>query len=40
MVPKNADVDNISANYENGVLEVKIPKKTEGLPQKKAISVN
>ncbi|KAI3629543.1 hypothetical protein MIR68_012423, partial [Amoeboaphelidium protococcarum] len=25
MVPKNADVDNISANYENGVLEVKIP---------------
>ncbi|KAI3649441.1 hypothetical protein MP228_005073 [Amoeboaphelidium protococcarum] len=40
MVPKNADVDNISANYENGVLEVTIPKKTEGLPQKKAISVN
>ncbi|KAI3649435.1 hypothetical protein MP228_005067 [Amoeboaphelidium protococcarum] len=40
MVPKNADVDNISANYENGVLEVKIPKRAEALPSKKTIAIN
>ena len=38
-LPKNANVDGISAMYENGVLKVVIPKKEEGA-SKKQICVN
>ncbi|KAK8793891.1 heat shock protein HSP20 [Blastocystis sp. subtype 4] len=38
-LPTNADVDNVAAVYENGVLKVSIPKK-ETTPAKKQITVN
>ena len=39
-LPKNANVDAISAVYENGVLDVAIPKMEEASEQKKQICVN
>ena len=39
-LPKNANVEAISAVYENGVLDVTIPKKEEASEQKKQICVN
>ena len=38
-LPTNADVDNVNAVYENGVLKVSIPKK-ETTTAKKQITVN
>ena len=39
-LPKNANVEAINAVYENGVLNVVIPKKEEATEQKKQICVN
>ena len=39
-LPKNADADKINAVYENGVLNVVIPKKEDKKPERKQISVN
>ncbi|HJQ08644.1 MAG TPA: Hsp20/alpha crystallin family protein [Candidatus Saccharimonadales bacterium] len=37
-LPKNADADNIQANYENGVLKVVVPYKE--LPEPKRIAIS
>ena len=37
-LPQGADQDNISARYENGVLEVRVPKPEEPKPRKIALS--
>ena len=39
-LPVNAEMDKISASYENGVLSVSVPKKEEVKPAKKQITVN
>ena len=39
-LPGNAEMDKISAAYENGVLKVSVPKKEEVKPAKKQITVN
>ena len=39
-LPVNAEMDKISASYENGVLSVSVPKKEEVKPTKKQITVN
>ena len=39
-LPGNAEMDKISASYENGVLSVSIPKKAEPTTTKKSITVN
>ena len=39
-LPVNAEMDKISATYENGVLSVSVPKKEEVKPAKKQITVN
>ena len=39
-LPGNAEMDKISASYENGVLSVSVPKKTEPTTTKKSITVN
>lgn len=36
---QHVDVDNISANYESGVLQLTIPKKTEPEKTKKSITI-
>jgi HSP20 family protein len=38
-LPADADVQNIGAKYENGVLEVSIPKTTPNVTEKKKIQV-
>ena len=38
-LPKNADTDNISADYQNGLLKIKIPVKQETI-LKKEISIS
>ncbi|MFH0941490.1 MAG: Hsp20/alpha crystallin family protein [Chloroflexota bacterium] len=37
-LPQDADADKIEANYENGVLEVAIPKITAAKPKKVTVS--
>jgi HSP20 family protein len=37
-LPQGVDQDNISARYENGVLEVRVPKPEEQKPKKIALS--
>ena len=37
-LPQGADQDNISARYENGVLEVRVPKPEEQKPKKIELS--
>jgi len=32
-LPNSADVDNIAAQYENGILRIRIPKKEEAKPR-------
>ena len=39
-LPGNAEMDKISAAYENGVLKVSVPKKAEPTTTKKSITVN
>jgi len=39
-LPRSVDVNGISANYRNGVLEIEIPKKDEAKPKHIAINVN
>ncbi len=36
-LPNTIDVDNIEANYENGVLSFVLPKKDEALPKPKRV---
>lgn len=39
-LPRDADVENIKADYENGVLSVVVPTKgAEALPQKRTIAI-
>jgi len=38
-LPKNVDVENISANYEEGVLKISIPKLKEEVAPKRNIEV-
>ncbi len=40
ILPNKADVEKISANYRDGVLEVVIPKKEEEKPKEVKIQVN
>lgn len=37
-LPQGVDQDNIAARYENGVLEVRVPKPEEAKPKKIALS--
>ncbi len=37
-VPENADLENIDASYKNGVLTIKLPKKTK-VEQKRSIQI-
>ena len=37
-LPQGSDQDNISARYQNGVLEVRVPKPEEQKPRKIALS--
>jgi HSP20 family protein len=37
-LPQGADQDNIAARYENGVLEIRVPKPEEQKPRKIALS--
>jgi HSP20 family protein len=37
-LPQGVDQDNISARYENGVLEVRVPKPEEQKPKKIELS--
>ena len=37
-LPSNVDVNKIEANYEDGVLEVSLPKAPEVKPKKVAVS--
>ena len=37
-LPQGSDQDNISARYENGVLEIRVPKPEEQKPKKIALS--
>jgi HSP20 family protein len=39
-LPRTVDATQIAANYNNGVLEVTIPKKEDALPKQIAINVN
>lgn len=38
-VPKDADVENIKAHYENGVITIMLPRKAESLEESKKISI-
>lgn len=38
-LPTNVDVSNVKANYRNGVLEVKLPKKEEAKPKQINVDV-
>ncbi len=38
-LPKNVDVENISASYKEGVLEISIPKLKEEVTQKRNIEI-
>ncbi len=40
MLPRDIDVSKVSANYDNGVLEVKVAKKPESVTAKKAIQIS
>lgn len=39
-LPKSADVNQIKANYKDGVLEVQVGKLAEAQPQKKSITIH
>lgn len=39
-IPEAVQADKVSANYENGVLTVTLPKKEEAKPRKISINVN
>jgi HSP20 family protein len=39
LLPKESDVNNIAANYDNGVLEIKVAKKPQSEAQRKAITI-
>ena len=39
-LPRSVDAGQISANYRNGVLEVKIPKREDARPKQIEINVN
>ncbi|MCH8534097.1 MAG: Hsp20/alpha crystallin family protein [Flavobacteriaceae bacterium] len=36
-LPKNTEVEEVSANYENGILKIKIPKKNQELIESKRL---
>lgn len=36
-LPKSVNIDDINANYENGLLKVSLPKKEEALPKPKRL---
>ncbi len=36
-LPKSVNIDDINANYENGLLKVTLPKKEEALPKPKRL---
>jgi HSP20 family molecular chaperone IbpA len=38
-LPKSADVQNIQASMNQGLLEVKVPKKAEAQEEKKTIPI-
>lgn len=38
-LPTNVDVSNVKANYRNGVLEIKLPKKEEAKPKQINVDV-
>lgn len=38
-LPESVDVDNISAHFKNGVLEIDLPKRKEEVAKKKTIEV-
>lgn len=40
IVPKSVDIDNIKADYENGILTVILPKKKEEMKVSKEIQIN
>ena len=39
-LPENVNVESVSANYKNGVLEVSLPKKEETKPKQIDVKVN
>ena len=39
LLPKSADVNQVRANYKDGVLEVQVGKHAEAQPQKKTITI-
>ena len=39
-LPENVDVEKVSANYKNGVLEVTLPKKEEAKPKQIDVKVS
>ena len=39
-LPENVNVESVSANYKNGVLEVSLPKKEEAKPKQIDVKVN
>ena len=38
-LPENVDENNISANYENGIMVLNLPKKAEAKPVAREISI-
>jgi len=39
-LPENVNVESVSANYKNGVLEVSLPKKEESKPKQIDVKIN
>jgi HSP20 family protein len=39
-LPQTVDTENVSANYEHGLLSIDIPKKAEAKPKQVKIAVN
>lgn len=39
-LPENIDADHIKANYENGIMSIRLPKKAEEKPRSKSIAID